>query len=305
MTADGPLGCDVDPELSGCHTLARDSGSVPSSPLRRAALIAAALAGPVGFVTRAAWGLPTALGAGPRTLRPTVAGRRSSPTGGSTTACPRRPCRRRAPARACCGRCTRSGTSAARRADPARPGRESRRPPSWRSTWFGHASALLEVDGQRVLVDPVWSHRVSPSPVFGPTRLHEVPVAAGRAAAGRRRPHLARPLRPPRPAHGPGPAEHAVRAVRRPARDRGAPARLGCAGGPHRGAGLGRQHDRRRPDAHLHRGAALLRPLLRPGHHALGLLGGRRPAAPRVLRRGHRLPRPPSPSSARGWAPST
>jgi L-ascorbate metabolism protein UlaG (beta-lactamase superfamily) len=44
-------------------------------------------------------------------------------------------------------------------------------------TWFGHASALLEVDGRRVLVDPVWGFRVSPSPVFGPTRLHPVPVA--------------------------------------------------------------------------------------------------------------------------------
>jgi L-ascorbate metabolism protein UlaG (beta-lactamase superfamily) len=43
-------------------------------------------------------------------------------------------------------------------------------------TWFGHASALLEIDGHRLLVDPVWGHRVSPSPVFGPTRLHPAPV---------------------------------------------------------------------------------------------------------------------------------
>ena len=27
-----------------------------------------------------------------------------------------------------------------------------------------------------MLVDPVWGHRVSPSPVFGPTRLHEPPM---------------------------------------------------------------------------------------------------------------------------------
>uniref|UniRef100_UPI002604FCCE MBL fold metallo-hydrolase n=1 Tax=Mycobacterium sp. TaxID=1785 RepID=UPI002604FCCE len=44
-------------------------------------------------------------------------------------------------------------------------------------TWFGHASALLEVDGRRVLVDPVWGERVSPSPTLGPTRLHPAPVA--------------------------------------------------------------------------------------------------------------------------------
>jgi L-ascorbate metabolism protein UlaG (beta-lactamase superfamily) len=43
-------------------------------------------------------------------------------------------------------------------------------------TWFGHSSVLLEVDGHRVLADPVWGDRVSPSPVFGPRRLHPVPV---------------------------------------------------------------------------------------------------------------------------------
>ncbi|MGW4807869.1 MBL fold metallo-hydrolase [Kitasatospora sp. NPDC004272] len=43
-------------------------------------------------------------------------------------------------------------------------------------TWFGHASALLELDGCRVLVDPVWSDRCSPSRLTGPKRLHPVPV---------------------------------------------------------------------------------------------------------------------------------
>nr|WP_227985439.1 MBL fold metallo-hydrolase [Nocardia spumae] len=43
-------------------------------------------------------------------------------------------------------------------------------------TWFGHATALLEVDGFRVLTDPVWSERVSPSPLVGPARLHPVPA---------------------------------------------------------------------------------------------------------------------------------
>ena len=43
-------------------------------------------------------------------------------------------------------------------------------------TWYGHSSVLLEVDGRRVLADPVWSERVSPSPVVGPARLHSVPV---------------------------------------------------------------------------------------------------------------------------------
>lgn len=43
-------------------------------------------------------------------------------------------------------------------------------------TWYGHASALIEVDGYRVLTDPVWSDRVSPSRLVGPLRLHPTPV---------------------------------------------------------------------------------------------------------------------------------
>jgi len=43
-------------------------------------------------------------------------------------------------------------------------------------TWYGHSSALIEIDGRRVLVDPVWSDRVSPSPVIGPKRMHPIPT---------------------------------------------------------------------------------------------------------------------------------
>jgi len=43
-------------------------------------------------------------------------------------------------------------------------------------TWYGHASALVEVDGARVLVDPVWSDRCSPSRLVGPRRLHPTPL---------------------------------------------------------------------------------------------------------------------------------
>ena len=44
-------------------------------------------------------------------------------------------------------------------------------------TWYGHSSALIEIEGRRVLVDPVWSERCSPSRLVGPKRLHEPPVA--------------------------------------------------------------------------------------------------------------------------------
>ena len=42
--------------------------------------------------------------------------------------------------------------------------------------WFGHSSVLIEVDGYRVLADPVWSRRCSPSQTVGPERMHEVPA---------------------------------------------------------------------------------------------------------------------------------
>jgi L-ascorbate metabolism protein UlaG (beta-lactamase superfamily) len=45
-----------------------------------------------------------------------------------------------------------------------------------RVTWFGHASALIEIDGHRVLVDPVWGERASPSQRVGPKRFHPPPM---------------------------------------------------------------------------------------------------------------------------------
>lgn len=44
-------------------------------------------------------------------------------------------------------------------------------------TWLGHATALLEIDGYRLLTDPVWSERCSPSRAVGPQRQHPPPVA--------------------------------------------------------------------------------------------------------------------------------
>lgn len=44
------------------------------------------------------------------------------------------------------------------------------------ATWFGHSSVLAEVDGHRVLMDPVWGPRASPSAMVGPRRLHDNPV---------------------------------------------------------------------------------------------------------------------------------
>ena len=43
-------------------------------------------------------------------------------------------------------------------------------------TWLGHATALVEIDGYRILTDPVWSERCSPSRKIGPRRLHPPPL---------------------------------------------------------------------------------------------------------------------------------
>ncbi|MGR3933059.1 MBL fold metallo-hydrolase [Streptomyces sp. BRA346] len=45
-----------------------------------------------------------------------------------------------------------------------------------RLTWMGHSSVLAEIDGRRVLFDPVWGSRCSPFAAVGPKRLHPVPV---------------------------------------------------------------------------------------------------------------------------------
>src|SRR3989442_2933055 len=45
-----------------------------------------------------------------------------------------------------------------------------------RATWLGHSTVLIEIDGLRVLTDPVWGPRASPSRFAGPKRFQPVPV---------------------------------------------------------------------------------------------------------------------------------
>jgi len=62
------------------------------------------------------------------------------------------------------------------------PARDPR--PTWsklaetglRVTWLGHSTLLVELDGVRILTDPVWGERVSPVGFAGPKRFHPVPV---------------------------------------------------------------------------------------------------------------------------------
>jgi L-ascorbate metabolism protein UlaG (beta-lactamase superfamily) len=46
-----------------------------------------------------------------------------------------------------------------------------------RVTWLGHSTTLVEIDGHRILTDPVWSMRVGPLSWAGPSRWYAPPIA--------------------------------------------------------------------------------------------------------------------------------
>jgi L-ascorbate metabolism protein UlaG (beta-lactamase superfamily) len=48
-----------------------------------------------------------------------------------------------------------------------------------RVTWFGHSSMLVEMDGARVLIDPVWDERAAPVQWFGPKRFFRPTMRLG------------------------------------------------------------------------------------------------------------------------------
>jgi L-ascorbate metabolism protein UlaG (beta-lactamase superfamily) len=43
-------------------------------------------------------------------------------------------------------------------------------------TWIGHSSILIEIDGKRILTDPVWSDSISFTTLFGPKRFFQPPL---------------------------------------------------------------------------------------------------------------------------------
>lgn len=45
-----------------------------------------------------------------------------------------------------------------------------------RITWLGHSSILVEIDGVRVLIDPIWEQRVAPVQWAGPKRFFASPL---------------------------------------------------------------------------------------------------------------------------------
>lgn len=49
----------------------------------------------------------------------------------------------------------------------------------FRATWLGHSTVVLELEGRRILTDPIFAQRVSPIGFIGPRRFHPVPAELG------------------------------------------------------------------------------------------------------------------------------
>jgi L-ascorbate metabolism protein UlaG (beta-lactamase superfamily) len=45
-----------------------------------------------------------------------------------------------------------------------------------RITWMGHATSIIEMDGVRILIDPVWDERAAPTNWTGPKRFFPAPL---------------------------------------------------------------------------------------------------------------------------------
>jgi len=48
---------------------------------------------------------------------------------------------------------------------------------TWRISYVGHASFLIQTAGRNILLDPVWSKRASPSRFIGPKRVNDPGIA--------------------------------------------------------------------------------------------------------------------------------
>ena len=51
-----------------------------------------------------------------------------------------------------------------------------------RVTWFGHSSSLVEIDGVRVLIDPIWDERASAAAMVWPETIFSADDCLARPA---------------------------------------------------------------------------------------------------------------------------
>ena len=145
--------------------------TVTRAPLAAVALSTAAAAAALAALTglgRAARGLPTAIGAGRTSIRPSAVG---SPHFADDAFHNTEPSHVLAP-----GEFASMIPALVRHRGSGKPGGPIpliTAPPAPVAgelgiTWLGHATTLIEIDGHYLLTDPVWGERVSPSAVVGP-----------------------------------------------------------------------------------------------------------------------------------------
>jgi hypothetical protein len=78
--------------------------------------------------------------------------------------------------------------------------------------WLGHSSWYLQLAGQRILIDPVFSHYAAPFSFINKAFIGDYPVACRGNAGSRPADYLARSLRPSRLRHHQNPdAENQAR----------------------------------------------------------------------------------------------
>ncbi|MGW4769447.1 MBL fold metallo-hydrolase [Nocardia sp. NPDC004278] len=138
----------------------------------------AAAAGAVGitWVVRAVWDIPSAIGASINAIQPYAAGAVSYRNRQFHNTEPSTQFVSGAAPSLLFSALTRRNAGRPRGAVPLATPEVPTEAADLAVTWYGHASALIEVDGYRILADPVWSARVSPSALVGPARLHPVPT---------------------------------------------------------------------------------------------------------------------------------
>ncbi|MCX4093282.1 MBL fold metallo-hydrolase [Nocardia sp. alder85J] len=143
--------------------------------LRRTALTAAGAVG-LGWVVRAIWEIPSAMGASAAAIAPVASGAAGYRNRQFHNIEPSVAVRPGSMLSLLVSALTRQGVGRPAGTIPLAVPQTPAAAADLAVTWYGHASALLEVDGYRILTDPVWSERVSPSALVGPARLHPVPV---------------------------------------------------------------------------------------------------------------------------------
>lgn len=135
-------------------------------------------AGAVGlaWVVRAAWGIPSAIGASISAIQPYATGAATYRDRQFHNTEPSSQIAAGAAPGLLLSAMTKRGVGRPTRPVPLRAPEFPAQASDLAVTWYGHATALIEVDGYRILTDPVWSERVSPSTLVGPARLHPVPT---------------------------------------------------------------------------------------------------------------------------------